>query len=82
MVMPEAFLGPEEVARRRAVVPAELVGIDAPYTSQVRESLDRALGFEAAPRPAAPIVTAAPEPSYAPVGVGPPSVEASSDAPA
>jgi len=82
MVMPEAFLGPEEVARRRAVVPDELVGVDAPYTPQLRESLDRALGFDATPRPAVPVLAAEREPSYAPAGVGPPTVEASSDAPA
>jgi branched-subunit amino acid ABC-type transport system permease component len=82
MVMPEAFLGPEEVARRRAVVPDELVGVDAPYTPQLRESLDRALGFEATPKPVAPALAAERKPSYAPVGVGPPTVEASSDAPA
>jgi hypothetical protein len=82
MVMPEAFVGAGEVARRRAAVPDELVGIDSPYTPEVRESLDRALGPEATPRAAAPRVREQPRPSYAPAGVGPATVEASSDAPA
>jgi hypothetical protein len=82
MMMPEAFLGAEEVARRRATVPDELIGIDAPYTPQLRDALDRALGFEATPKPAAPTVSQEPQPSYAPVGAAPAAVEASSDAPA
>jgi branched-subunit amino acid ABC-type transport system permease component len=59
MVKPEAFLGEAEVARRRAEVPLELVGIDAPYTRQLRDELDRALGMEVAPEIAAAILESA-----------------------
>jgi branched-subunit amino acid ABC-type transport system permease component len=68
MVKPEAFFGEEEVARRRAEVPLELVGIDAPYTRQLRDQLDRALGLEVAPEVAAAILESADslEPADAP----------------
>jgi ABC-type branched-subunit amino acid transport system ATPase component/ABC-type branched-subunit amino acid transport system permease subunit len=46
MAMPYAFLGPDETLRRQADVPDELVGVDAPFTIQVRDALDQALGIE------------------------------------
>jgi ABC-type branched-subunit amino acid transport system ATPase component/branched-subunit amino acid ABC-type transport system permease component len=46
MAMPYAFLGPDETVRRQADVPDELVGVDAPFTIQVRDGLDQALGIE------------------------------------
>jgi hypothetical protein len=82
ILMPEEFLGAEEVAKRRAAVPDELVGIDSPYTPQLRDSLDRALGLEIIPAAATSNGGEQPRPSSAPVSVGPASVEASSDAPA
>ncbi|MCU1461244.1 MAG: putative branched-chain amino acid transporter integral rane subunit [Acidimicrobiales bacterium] len=56
MVKPEAFLGEAEVARRRAEVPLALVGIDTPYTRQMRDEIDRALGMEITPELAASIL--------------------------
>jgi branched-chain amino acid transport system ATP-binding protein len=46
MAMPYAFLGPDETLRRQADVPDELVGVDAPFTTHVRDALDQALGIE------------------------------------
>ena len=54
MVAPEAYLGEEEVARRRDEVPLELVGIDAAYTPAVQTSLDRLLGLDGGRAAAAP----------------------------
>ncbi|HVM63774.1 MAG TPA: ABC transporter permease [Acidimicrobiales bacterium] len=48
MVMPEVVLPPEKLARLHAAVPIELEGIDTPYTPQLRDRLDRALGIEPA----------------------------------
>jgi ABC-type branched-subunit amino acid transport system permease subunit len=67
--VPGAFLTEEELARQREEVPLELVGIDTPYTPQVRESLDRALGLDGVPGVSVPEV-AAPAPADPPVGVG------------
>jgi hypothetical protein len=51
-------------------VDVDFVGIEAPYTLQGREALDRALGLER-PAPATPIPeVAAPAPANPPVGVG------------
>jgi branched-chain amino acid transport system permease protein len=71
MTMPVAYLGPEEAARRRAIVPPELAGIDSRYTPQLRDALDRAIGLDVAPK----VMTSAPEngvsvPTDPPVGVG------------
>ena len=44
--MPEVFLSPEQLDRRRVEIPAVLMGIDAPWTEEVRRTLDRALGFD------------------------------------
>jgi hypothetical protein len=63
MVKPEAFFGEEEVARRRGEVPLELMGIDAPYTRQLRDEIDRALGMEVTPELAASILESADAPS-------------------
>jgi branched-chain amino acid transport system permease protein len=72
MVMPAAFLGPEEAGRRRAEVPVDLVGIDAPYTPQLRDSLDRALGLEVTTRvPVTLRRLATARLDDPPVGVGP-----------
>jgi hypothetical protein len=57
------------LARQRDAVPVELVGIDTPYTPQVRESLDRALGLDGVAGVSVPEV-AAPAPADPPVGVG------------
>jgi hypothetical protein len=46
IVSPEAFFGEEEVARRRAEVPLELVGVDSSYTSAGQAELDRRLGLD------------------------------------
>jgi branched-chain amino acid transport system permease protein len=48
MAMPAAFLPPERLAQLRERVPVELEGIDTPYTPQLRDSLDRALGLDGA----------------------------------
>jgi branched-chain amino acid transport system permease protein len=69
VLMPGAFLTEEELALQREAVPVELVGIDTPYTPQVRESLDRALGLDGVPGVSVPEV-AAPAPADPPVGVG------------
>ena len=69
VLVPGAFLTEEELARQREEVPLELVGIDTPYTPQVRESLDRALGLDGVPGVSVPEV-AAPAPADPPVGVG------------
>ena len=53
-VMPEAFAAPGELARQRAAVPFELVGIDAPFSVEQRRELDRALGFDTAAPVAGP----------------------------
>jgi len=86
MVMPAAFLSEEELARLRDEVPIELMGIDSPYTPQVREALDRALGIEGPTYAVGWIPeVAAPTPVDPPVGVGAAattSQEARSDAPA
>ena len=63
MVKPEAFFGEEEMARRRAEVPLELVGIDTPYTRQLRDEVDRALGMDVAPELAATILESADAPA-------------------
>ncbi len=46
MAMPAAFLSPEELERLRSTVPIELQGIDTPYTPQLRDALDRAVGID------------------------------------
>ncbi|MCC5580322.1 ABC transporter permease [Microtetraspora sp. AC03309] len=57
MIMPEAVLSEEELARRRST-PLELAGIDEPYTEELRRRLDRELGLppgvDRAPRVPAP----------------------------
>ena len=63
MVKPEAFFGEEEMARRRGEVPLELMGIDAPYTRQLRDEIDRALGMEVTPEVAAAILESADAPA-------------------
>jgi branched-chain amino acid transport system permease protein len=58
VAMPGAFVEAGELARRRAEVPPELVGIDEPYTEAGRARLDLALGLDGetqrlrSPRPA------------------------------
>ncbi len=47
VLTPAAFLGEEEVARRQAEVPLELVGVDSPYTTAGLVDLDRRLGIPA-----------------------------------
>jgi branched-chain amino acid transport system permease protein len=46
VAMPGAFVEAGELARRRAEVPVELVGIDEPYTEAGRARLDLALGLD------------------------------------
>jgi branched-subunit amino acid ABC-type transport system permease component len=46
VVAPEAFFGADEVARRAAEVPLELVGVDSPYTAAGQALLDRRLGLD------------------------------------
>jgi branched-chain amino acid transport system permease protein len=71
MTMPVAYLGEEEAARRRAVVPPELAGIDSPYTPQLRDALDRAIGLDVAPKVTTSAASmAASVPTDPPVGVG------------
>ncbi|MFD6893139.1 ABC transporter permease [Rhodococcus sp. NPDC060086] len=43
-LMPEAVLGAEEAKRRAPLVP-ERVGLDVPYSDQVRDEIDRELGI-------------------------------------
>ncbi|MCK0091973.1 ABC transporter permease [Rhodococcus sp. F64268] len=43
-LMPEAVLGAEEAKRREPLVP-ERVGVDEPYSEQVRDEIDRELGI-------------------------------------
>ena len=45
MVMPGAVLTPEELAAKKTLVPEE-VGIDVPYSDEVRGELDRELGID------------------------------------
>jgi hypothetical protein len=58
MAMPAAFLPAEELARLRGTVPLELQGIDAPYTTQLRDALDRAVGIDPTVEQAAALVGA------------------------
>lgn len=44
-LMPEAVLGAEEAKRRAPLVP-ERVGLDVPYSDQVRDEIDRELGID------------------------------------
>jgi branched-chain amino acid transport system permease protein len=68
MLFPEAFFGEEEVARRRAETPLELVGVDAPYTAAGQAQLDRQLGLQARVSP--PVVPDAHETNGATVHSG------------
>jgi ABC-type branched-subunit amino acid transport system permease subunit len=52
IVAPGAFFREEEVARRRAETPLELVGVDTPYTAAGQAQLDRQLRLAAPLRPA------------------------------
>jgi hypothetical protein len=49
VLQPGAFIPEEEMARRRAEIPLEVVGVDVPYTVEQRGVLDRALGLPAPP---------------------------------
>jgi branched-subunit amino acid ABC-type transport system permease component len=51
MAVPEAFVGEEELARRQAEIPLELVGVDSPYTSAGQAELDRRLGLDVPLKP-------------------------------
>ena len=44
MVMPRAVLTPEELAAKATVVPED-VGIDVPYSPEIRDEIDRELGI-------------------------------------
>jgi len=79
MTMPATFLGADEAARRRAEVPDELAGIDSPYTPQLRDSLDQALGLELA---ASAYTVAALGTAHPPVSAGAAASEGVGDAPA
>ncbi|WP_127782366.1 ABC transporter permease [Rhodococcus sp. X156] len=46
MLMPEAVLGKEEIARRK-VTPPELIGVDVPFSERDRHALDQKLGLPA-----------------------------------
>jgi len=50
-LVPSAFLTEEELAAVREEVPVDLLGIDSPYTPELRDSLDRALGIDTPVRP-------------------------------
>ena len=47
-LMPETVLTEDELAARDQT-PVELVGIDVPYTEQLREQLDSSLGLDGVP---------------------------------
>ncbi len=66
LVMPQAFRSADEPERRKALdVPLELVGVDVPFTPELRAELDQALGIPApSERPSA---TAPPAQPAAPV---------------
>ncbi|MDJ0431876.1 ABC transporter permease [Rhodococcus qingshengii] len=44
MVMPSAVLTPEELAARATIVPED-IGIDVPYSPEIRDEIDRELGI-------------------------------------
>lgn len=44
MVMPSAVLTPEELAAKATVVPED-IGIDVPYSPEIRDEIDRELGI-------------------------------------